>query len=128
MIIDDSYNASPLSMHAAFETVEHLDATRNVGILGDMLELGAYTLEAHEKIGEEAADIFDILITIGAGGKLIADGAKKNRMKQKNISSFDTALEAMTHIETTIKKGDLILIKASRALALNEISHTLKQV
>jgi UDP-N-acetylmuramoyl-tripeptide--D-alanyl-D-alanine ligase len=126
-IIDDAYNASPLSMRSAFDAIGRFTATRKVGILGDMLELGAYSIAAHEKIGAEAADVFDFLITIGSRGKLIAESARKNGMKAKNIVSFETVESIKEPIENFIKKGDVVLIKASRALALERISHTLKQ-
>jgi len=53
VILDDCYNASPLSMKAALETLSHFVQRRRVAILGDMLELGKYTTEAHEEIGKE---------------------------------------------------------------------------
>lgn len=120
-IIDDCYNASPLSMRAALETIKDLPAKRKVGILGDMLELGQYTIEAHEAIGQLAAKTFNFLITVGARAKFIADAARKRGMAEEKIKSFDTVDEAGMEILSLLKTGDLVLIKASRGIQLDKI-------
>lgn len=120
-IIDDCYNASPLSMRSALETIKDLPAKRKVGILGDMLELGQYTIEAHEAIGHLAAKTFNLLITVGSRAKFIADAARKRGMAEEKIKSFDTADEAGMEILSLLKIGDLVLIKASRGIQLDKI-------
>jgi len=120
-IIDDSYNASPLSMEAAIHAIESLQAKRKIAVLGDMLEIGKYTPEAHEHIGTLVPRRFDILITVGARSKFIAEAANESGMAKKNIYSFDTADEAKLEIQKLLRKGDLILIKASRAIRLDEV-------
>jgi UDP-N-acetylmuramoyl-tripeptide--D-alanyl-D-alanine ligase len=120
-IIDDAYNASPLSMEAAIETVGNLRAVRKVAVLGDMLEIGKYAVEAHEEIGKLAGKNFDLLITVGARAKFIAEGAYESGMAKKNIYSFDTSEEAAPEVQKLIKKGDLILIKASHSIGLEKI-------
>lgn len=127
-IIDDSYNAAPLSMHAAIDTVKSLEAKRKIGVLGDMLEIGKYTNEAHEKIGWLAARTFDLLVTVGLRAKFIAEAANKHGLAKKNIFSFDTADEAKLKVQELIKKGDLILVKASRAMELDKIVEEIRQV
>ena len=125
-IIDDSYNASPLSMHAALDALRDLPAKRKVAVLGDMLEIGKYTIEAHEAIGKLAAESANILVTVGPRAKFIAEAAKAvggaaGRIKKNAIISFDTADEARKPIQDLIKQGDIILIKASHAVALDKI-------
>ena len=127
-IIDDCYNASPLSMRAALETIKDLSAKRKVGILGDMLELGQYTIEAHEQIGQLAAKTFNFLITVGPRAKFIADAARKKGMAEEKIRSFDTADEAGMEILGLLKSGDLVLIKASRGIQLDKIVKELAPV
>lgn len=127
-IIDDSYNASPLSMEAAIHTLKDLKASRKIAILGDMLELGKYTNEAHEHIGELVPKVFDILVTVGTRAKFIAEGAKENGMAQKNIHSFDTAEEAQLEVQKLMRKGDLILVKASRAIGLDKVVEEIRKV
>ncbi|RJP45946.1 hypothetical protein C4587_00120 [Candidatus Parcubacteria bacterium] len=120
-IIDDAYNASPLSMESALESLEDLPARRRIAVLGDMLELGPYAMETHEEIGRLAGKIADVLVTVGPRGKLVAEGARKARMNRKNILSFDLAEEAAKPVENLLKKGDLVLVKASRAIGLEKV-------
>lgn len=120
-IIDDSYNASPLSMEEAISTVKDFPAKRKVGILGDMLELGKYSDEAHKIIGESAGELFDILVTIGQQGKLMAQSAKDKGMKEENIFSFTKSNEAIGKVRNIIQEGDLVLVKASRGIGLDRI-------
>lgn len=119
-IIDDSYNASPSSMRAALLTLKDIPAKRKVAILGDMLEIGVYSQEAHETAGRLAAHCADVLITVGARAKFIADAARQAGMSAENIISVMTAEEAGMKAQNLISEGDLILIKASRALYLEK--------
>ncbi len=127
-IIDDCYNASPLSMRSALETIKDLPAKRKVGILGDMLELGNYSVEMHDQIGQLAAKTFNFLITVGLKAKLIAEGARKKGMAEEKIKSFNTVDEAGIEILSLLKSGDLVLIKASRGIQLDKIVEELSPV
>ena len=71
---------------------------------------------------------FDLLITVGARAKFIAEAAMAAGMAKKNIYSFDTAEEAAPKAQELIKKGDLILVKASRAIGLDKIVEEIKLV
>lgn len=126
-IIDDSYNASPLSMRLAMETLKELKAKRKVAVLGDMLEIGKYSLEAHEETGKFVAGFVDLLITIGPRAKFIAEAAAKAGLDKENISSFLIAEEAKKEVELKIKKGDLILVKGSRAVGLDKVVEEIKE-
>jgi len=119
LVIDDAYNASPLSMFAAIDTLHGLPAVRKIAVLGDMLEIGKYTIEAHEGIGRRVADVADIVVTIGSRAKFIADAAHAAGMNRSHIYSFDTSEEAVQPIIRLIKKGDLVLVKGSHAMALD---------
>lgn len=126
IILDDCYNASPLSMKSAFETLKEIPAKRKVAVLGDMLELGDYTIEAHEKIGKEIVGIVEVLICVGAAAKLIAESAIKHGFNKNNVVIFNTSEAARKMIKKEIKEGDLILVKASRAIKLDEVVEELK--
>jgi UDP-N-acetylmuramoyl-tripeptide--D-alanyl-D-alanine ligase len=121
LVIDDSYNASPLSMRAALDTLRELSAPRKVAVLGDMLEIGKYTIEAHESIGREVAEVVDALITVGARAKFIAEAAHEAGMKKENIHSFDTAEEAIQPLTHSMSKGDLVLVKGSHDMRLGVV-------
>jgi UDP-N-acetylmuramoyl-tripeptide--D-alanyl-D-alanine ligase len=127
-IIDDSYNASLIAMRAALETLAALPAKRKVAVLGDMLEIGKYTPEAHEAVGRMAAKDADVLFTVGPRSKFIAEAARGAGMKRAAIFSFDTADEARKPVQDFIKKGDLILIKGSHSMELNKIVDEIKEV
>ncbi len=119
-IIDDTYNASPASTHLALETLKALPAKRKVAVLGDMLELGKYSVAAHQEVGNFAGVFADKLITIGLGGKIIADAAS-NQMLKDEIFSFDTSAEAKNKVQELIQEGDLILVKGSQGMRMERI-------
>ncbi|MCL5733663.1 MAG: UDP-N-acetylmuramoyl-tripeptide--D-alanyl-D-alanine ligase [Patescibacteria group bacterium] len=127
-IIDDSYNASPLSMHAALDTLKTLEAKRKIAVLGDMLEIGKYSLEAHEKLGRLAYGIIDVLFTVGPRAKFIAGAAIDAGMKKDKVFIFDTADEAKLKVREIIKKGDIVLIKASHAIGIDKVVEEIKFV
>ena len=127
-IIDDSYNASLIAMRAALETLAALPAKRKVAVLGDMLEIGKYTPEAHEAVGRLAAQDADVLFTVGPRAKFIAEAARAAGMKRAVIFSFDTADEARKPVQDFIKKGDLILVKASLGMDLHKIVEEIREV
>jgi len=127
-IIDDSYNASLIAMRSALETLAALPAKRKVAVLGDMLEIGKYTPEAHEAVGRVVAKSADVLFTVGPRAKFIAEAARSAGMKRAAIFSFDTADEARKPLKDFIKKGDLILVKGSHSMELNKIVEEIRDV
>ena len=120
-ILDDTYNASPVSMHTALETLRDLKAKRKVAILGDMLEIGKYSPEAHEATGRIAAKIADLIVTVGPRAKFIAEAARESGFKRDHIYSFSISDEAKKPVESLIKSGDLILVKGSQAMRMEKI-------
>jgi UDP-N-acetylmuramoyl-tripeptide--D-alanyl-D-alanine ligase len=127
-IIDDSYNASLIAMRSALETLAALPAKRKVAVLGDMLEIGKYTPEAHEAVGRLVARDADMLFTIGPRAKFIAEAARGAGMKRAMIFSFDTAAEAIKPVKDFIKKGDLVLVKGSHSMELDKIVDEIKEI
>lgn len=128
LIMDDAYNASPLSMEAAIDTVRSIKAPRKIAVLGDMLEIGEFSTEAHELIGRLVPKVFDILVTVGLRAKFIASAANEKGMAKKRIFSFDTADEAKKEVQKLMKKGDLILLKGSREIELEKIIEEIKKM
>ena len=116
IIIDDSYNANPLSMRSALDTLEHLSAKRKIAVLGDMREIGNISDQAHQLIGEYAHEVANIFIAVG-------DLAKK--YKAENY--FEDIESATAYLLNEVQEGDMILIKASRALALDKIAEALRK-
>lgn len=129
IIIDDTYNAAPLSMHRALDTLRDFGRAsielrakgRRIAILGDMRELGKYTQSAHQDIGAfVAAECADILITVGSLGGYIAQGAQ-TMMSSDSIKAFSTAEEAVKALPQMIQEGDIVLVKGSQAVRLEKI-------
>ncbi len=120
MLIDDTYNASPRAMSTALETLKNIKAKRKVAVLGDMLELGKYTMEAHREIGKLAAQSTDLLVTVGIRAKFIAEAAAA-KMPKRAILSFESVAEAGAWLAEHIKSGDLILVKGSQGVRMEKI-------
>ncbi len=123
-LIDDTYNASPLSMKAALVAVKSLKPKRAIGVLGDMLELGEASDSAHAEVGKLAGKVFDALVTVGEKGKIIA---KHSGLPAKNIVSVATANDAIPVVKNLLKSGDLVLIKASRGIGLDVVVEALRE-
>lgn len=131
-IIDDCYNANPVSMKAAIDLLgEALD--RKVAILGDMFELGENSDKLHENIGAYAAtSATDVLICIGENARHIYEGAesalengRNNEKENKNIYYFGTKDEFLKHKDFILKKGDTLLLKASHGMAFETLVEAL---
>jgi UDP-N-acetylmuramoyl-tripeptide--D-alanyl-D-alanine ligase len=135
LVIDDAYNASPLSMHAALDILRDAPAKmRKVAVLGDMLEIGKYSIEAHERAGRLAVGsangerAVDILVAVGPRAQFIADAAREAGMKKSSVISFDTAEEAAKPVEKLLKQGDLVLVKGSHAMQLEKVVEEIREV
>ena len=115
IIIDDCYNANPLSMRAALDTLKILPAKRKIAVLGDMLELGKISDEAHRLIGEYARQVADEIIATG-------EKAKQYQASEYFIDKKDL----IDYLLNKASVGDTILIKASRALAFEKIVEALR--
>ena len=120
-IIDDTYNASPVSGEAALGILDGLEAGRKIAVLGDMLGLGKHTIEAHLELGSRVAKVADRLVTVGARAEFIKEGAIKAGFPESNIESFETSDDVRLAVQKLIKEGDLILIKGSENMRMEKI-------
>jgi len=120
-IIDDTYNASPLSTMAALEALRAIEGKRKIAVLGDMREIGKYSEEAHQTIGEKAAEFADLLFTVGEKARFIKSAAIQYGLSEEKIFHFDTQEEAGRALQNAIKQEDIILIKGSRAMKMEKI-------
>lgn len=126
-VLADYYNASYDSMKASLEVVNKYNAKRKIAVLGDMLELGDFSEQLHEKVGEEVAkNNIDILITVGKLSKFIAKRAKE--MGIKNIYDCANNKEAIEILKNICKENDLILLKASNGMKFGEIMEALEEL
>lgn len=120
-IVDDTYNASPLAMRESLETLKSVKAKRKIAVLGDMLEIGKYTMDSHEEIGALAAKCADMLLTIGLRGNFIAEGALKNKMPKNAVFRFNDIHEAGRFLQERLKSGDVVLLKASQGVRMEKV-------
>ena len=119
-VIEDCYNANPDSMRAALEALATLGGDgRRVAVLGDMLELGAISKQAHLEVGRLAAQVADCIVTFGEGGAQIAAGAREAGAAQ--VCHCDTKQQAADRLRDYCRSGDTVLFKASRGMAFEEI-------
>ncbi|MCA9858138.1 MAG: UDP-N-acetylmuramoyl-tripeptide--D-alanyl-D-alanine ligase [Thermomicrobiales bacterium] len=117
-ILDDSYNANPVSMMAALDVLREMPGRRHA-LLGDMLDLGSAETGGHRSVGEHAAGIVDTLYTIGPRGAQIATAAHETGARR--VRHFDTKEEAIDTLRATLGPNDTLLIKASRGMALGAV-------
>lgn len=128
-IINDAYNANPSSMRMAFEVMSRLpDPGRQVFILGDMRELGEQAAACHLAIGREAGrSTAQLIIAVGAYARTLADGAISTAGLSKRIYTFPTPEAVVEKINSLIECGDIVLLKASRGMRLEQLVEPLKQ-
>lgn len=123
-IINDSYNASLDSMKAALKYLGDIKNKRKIAVLGDMLELGEYSKELHEKVGEEVKNNkIDVLITVGELAKNINNVINNTEIENYHFNSNN---EASNFLNTYLKENDVILFKASNGMHFTEIIDLIK--
>jgi UDP-N-acetylmuramoyl-tripeptide--D-alanyl-D-alanine ligase len=119
-VINDAYNAAPESVRAALAVLaDEPTAGRRIAVLGDMLELGEMAEAEHLRLGQDAAGLVDVLVGVGELGALVVEGAQTQR---RDLPSFrvSDAQAAGELLASLVAPGDLVLLKASRALALEQ--------
>lgn len=128
-VMDDSYNASPESMEAALEALSLLAGTgqRKIAALGCMLELGSFAPEAHRMIGERVASLgYSLLLTYGSEADDILIGARTVHPELPSCSCADHR-EMAARLSASLRPGDFLLIKGSRACAMEQVTTLLEE-
>jgi UDP-N-acetylmuramyl pentapeptide synthase len=126
IVIDDTYNAGPLSMAAALELLARFPNPVKVAVLGDMLELGDETDSAHAEIGQLAAKLnLQKLVAVGELGKKIAEAAGAAGMPSENIQTFPNSDDAKQQVLAELQEGSVILVKGSQGARMEKITKEL---
>jgi UDP-N-acetylmuramoyl-tripeptide--D-alanyl-D-alanine ligase len=125
-IVDDSYNASPGSVLAALELLSGIPG-RKIAVLGEMLELGDEHEAGHERVGAAAADVADRLVVVGDGAAAIEEGARGAGLSSAAVSLVADRAAARDLLLTELRPGDVVLVKASRGIALDLLVDELVQ-
>jgi UDP-N-acetylmuramoyl-tripeptide--D-alanyl-D-alanine ligase len=122
VIIDDSYNSSPVAAEAALETLRTIDGKRKIALLGDMLELGKFAEEEHRKIGAIAGGFVNLLLLVGKRAEEWMDlGANSAGLAKEKIMTFADSEAAGKWMSKHLEEGDIILAKGSQGSGENMI-------
>jgi UDP-N-acetylmuramoyl-tripeptide--D-alanyl-D-alanine ligase len=117
-LLDDTYNASPVSVCAALDLLAEIPG-RRVAVLGDMAELGAASREGHLAVGRRAAETADVIHAVGEEARLIAQAAREGG--HRSVHHWATKDQLAAALAAGLRPDDVILLKASRALAFETL-------
>ncbi|OAB30132.1 UDP-N-acetylmuramoyl-tripeptide--D-alanyl-D-alanine ligase [Paenibacillus macquariensis subsp. defensor] len=125
-LLNDAYNASPTSMKAAIDVLESMKGyRRKIAVLGDMLELGSQDKEYHAEIGTYVtSDKINVLYTYGALSTYIAEAARVN-LPEADVHAFTDKAALINHLVEHTHPKDIVLVKASRGMKLEEVVNAL---
>lgn len=134
-LANDCYNANPSSMFAALNTICSLKGggRKSVAVLGDMMELGESTEQAHLRLGEKVACLgFDFLIAVGVSAVKIVEGALNGGMTMKQVCSVSSTGQGLTRLTDLynmgeITEGDWVLVKGSRGMKMETVVEGIKK-
>jgi UDP-N-acetylmuramoyl-tripeptide--D-alanyl-D-alanine ligase len=127
LILEDSYNANPLSMRAALDALHDLGRPgRRIAVLGDMLELGQAARDLHRDVGALVAERADWLFTLGEMAREIAASAVEHGLKEEQAVSADTLEELIGQLRAILQPGDRLLVKGSRGMRMERVSAQLR--
>src|SRR5690606_21686667 len=123
VVMDDSYNANPESAAASVRVLAGLHGHgRRVLVLGDMLELGDTAAEHHHRIGVLAGEAgIDLVVLVGELVRATAAGALEAGLAREAILHVDTAAEAVGRVPALLRAGDVVLVKGSRRIGLEQV-------
>ena len=129
VIIDDTYNSSPFACESALRTLGKVNySERKIAVLGDMLELGKHTEEAHKNVGRVAAENVEVLVVVGPRSRAIKEGAMEAGMVEGNLSKdqpgifeFLNSEDAGKFMQLFVQPGDIVLAKGSQGMRMERV-------
>jgi UDP-N-acetylmuramoyl-tripeptide--D-alanyl-D-alanine ligase len=127
LILDDTYNAAPPSVIAALNLLAELDG-RRIAVLGDMYELGTFEERGHRLVGARAAEVVDQLVTVGPRARWIADEARRAGLAERFINAYEMNNEAIDYLRTNVGTDDIILVKGSRGMHMEDVVSALEEL
>jgi UDP-N-acetylmuramoyl-tripeptide--D-alanyl-D-alanine ligase len=129
VLIDDSYNASFRSTSAALDILADLplpEGAARIAVLGDMLELGDVSEQAHAGVGRRVAEIgLDMLVLVGERTTETENAAIEAGMPRERVFHFSTTAEAGRFVQERMRQGDIVLIKGSRGMRMEAVTKEL---
>lgn len=127
VILDDTYNSSPAAVESAFDALKQVKCERRIALLGDMLELGKYSADAHREVGKRAAGVADLLWTVGFRSRATGEAALDAGLSDLSIREYerDESRRAGRELRALLQKGDVVLVKGSQAMRME---HAVKEL
>ncbi len=126
LLVDDSYNASPAAVEEALSALALIpNRARRIAVLGDMLELGRYSVEEHARIGALASERVDVLVAVGIRARAMREAAIAAGMPEDKALWFGTANEAAAALEEMVGEGDVVLVKGSQGIRTERVMERL---
>lgn len=124
LILDDSYNAAPASVHAALDVLASFKtlrgSARRIAVLGTMAELGTYGDEEHVGVGRRVAEVADVFVGAGPMMAKAADAALRAGMKSENIIRCEDSVHAGRWLDANVRDGDAVLVKGSQSARMEK--------
>lgn len=121
-IIDDTYNAAPLSMRVAIEELIHFPSAHKIAVLGDMLELGKLSEQSHKDVAKQITNSsVDYFIGVGPQMKLAYNELKRTMFKEDHLYWFEKSTDAIATLESLLRDNTAVLIKGSQGMRMEKI-------
>jgi UDP-N-acetylmuramoyl-tripeptide--D-alanyl-D-alanine ligase len=129
-IINDAYNANPKSMEEALNTLSKYQTNgKKFFVMGDMLELGNLSEQAHKQFGKLfSSSSIDLLITVGSLSQLAAQTARDSGLDENRVVSFENKEEISQFLSKTLQANDCMLVKGSRSMGMEQIIDSLSKL
>jgi len=126
-LINDAYNANPRSMELALEILSEMKGKgRAIAVLGDMLELGDFSVEAHQHIGQRVKELsIDLLLALGEEAPVLIESAIRHGLDSEKARIVESHTEVISILKKMVRDGDWILIKGSRRMGMEKIAEGL---
>lgn len=122
LIIDDSYNSSPIAVSEAVKVLGNIKSVdKKIAVMGDMLEIGSFSAIEHKRVADLLSGSATHVICVGIRAKKIGDELLQSGFNKTNIAFFDNSTEAGKYLQNLISEGDIILIKGSQAMRMERI-------
>jgi UDP-N-acetylmuramoyl-tripeptide--D-alanyl-D-alanine ligase len=125
VILGDTYEANPESTMAALNLLDQMSG-RKIAVLGDMLISGASEIQSNFIVGGRVAEVCSLLVTVGEGGKAIAEAASTAGMRPWAVLSLKDNQAVVDHLNKILLKGDVVLVKGSYRLHMDRIINELE--
>jgi UDP-N-acetylmuramoyl-tripeptide--D-alanyl-D-alanine ligase len=120
-VLNDCYNSNPCALASMLKTLQKTPAGgRRIAVLGEMLELGPSSPDLHRELGRQAAEAADLLVGVRGHAQHFLEGAAEAGLDASRMAFFETAGEAGSWVASVVQPGDVVLLKGSRGVKLED--------